>query len=65
VLCFNCNKWAMKHWVKRLRGFTPPHLMRRKELVAELEANGLKVERIHTKGVRFLSTLWAVVCRPA
>jgi ubiquinone/menaquinone biosynthesis C-methylase UbiE len=65
VLCFNCNKWAMKHWVKRLRGFTPEYLMTRKELVAELEGAGLKVERIHTKGLGPLSTLWAVVCRPA
>jgi ubiquinone/menaquinone biosynthesis C-methylase UbiE len=65
ALCFNCNKWAMKHWVKRLRGHAPAYLMNRKELFAELEGAGLKVERMHTKGLGPLSTLWAVVCRPA
>jgi SAM-dependent methyltransferase len=65
VLCFNCNKWAMKHWVKRLRGRAPGYLMTRKELFAELGGAGLRVERMHTKGIGPLSTLWAVVCRPA
>lgn len=65
VLCFNCNKWALKHLGKRLRGNTPDYLMSRKELFAELEGNGLKVVRMHTKGIGPLSTLWAVVCRPA
>lgn len=65
VLCFNCNKWALKHLGKRLRGNAPEWLMTRKELFAELEGAGLKVERIHTKGIGPFSTLWAVVCRPA
>jgi ubiquinone/menaquinone biosynthesis C-methylase UbiE len=65
VLCFNCNKWALKHLGKRLRGKTPEYLMTRKELTKELLGAGLKVERIHTKGFGPFSTLWAVVCRPA
>lgn len=65
VLCFNCNKWAMKHLGKHLRGRVPEHLMTRKELTAELLGGGLRVERIHTKGFGPFSTLWAVVCRPA
>jgi len=65
VLCFNCNKWAAKHWVKRLFGRAPDYLMNRRELRAELEGAGLRVERIHTKGFGPFSTLWAVVCRPA
>ena len=64
ILCFNCNKWAFKHWGKRLRGEAPDYLMTRKELRAELESGGLRVERIHGKGGIF-STLWAVVCSPA
>ncbi len=65
VLCFNCNKWALKHLGKRLRGKTPEYLMTRKELARELLGGGLRVERIHTKGFGPFSTLWAVVCRPA
>lgn len=65
VLCFNCNKWALKHLGKRLRGRTPEYLMTRRELVAELNGAGLQVERIHTKGFGPFSTLWAVVCRSA
>lgn len=64
ILCFNCNKWAFKHWGKRLRGEAPEYLMTRRELKAELAGAGLRVERIHGKGSIF-STLWAVVCRPA
>lgn len=64
VLCFNCNKWALKHLGKRLRGNAPEWLMTRKELVTELQGAGLTVERIHTKGIGPFSTLWAVVCRP-
>lgn len=65
VLCFNSNKWALKHLGKRLRGKTPEYLMTRRELTREIEGAGLRVERIHTKGFGPFSTLWAVVCRPA
>jgi len=64
VLCFNCNKWALKHLGKHLRGQAPEYLMTRAELTRELHAGGLEVERIHTKGFGPFSTLWAVVCRP-
>lgn len=65
VLCFNCNKWALKHLGKRLRGEAPEYLKTKGELKRELLSAGLRVERIHTKGFGPFSTLWAVVCRPA
>jgi SAM-dependent methyltransferase len=64
VLCFNCNKWALKHLGKRLRGRAPAWLLTRGELVRELMGAGLEVERIHSRGPIF-STFWAVTCRPA
>ncbi len=62
VLCVNVDKYALKHVVKRLRGKGSPLWMSQRELRKELEDAGLRVERIHSK-MRFLSTLWIVVCR--
>lgn len=62
VLCVNVDKYALKHVVKRIRGKGSPLWMSQRELRRELEAAGLRVERIHSK-FRFLSTLWVVVCR--
>ncbi len=62
VLCVNVDKYALKNLVKRARGKGNPSWVSQRELRAELEAAGLKVDRIHSK-FRFLSTLWVVVCR--
>lgn len=62
VLCVNVDKYALKNVVRTLRGRGSPMWMSQRELRRELETAGLKVERIHSK-LRFLSTLWVVVCR--
>ena len=63
VIAINCNKWALKTLMRRLRGWTSNYWMSRSELADELARGGLEVLRIHSKGGP-LSTLWVVVCRP-
>jgi ubiquinone/menaquinone biosynthesis C-methylase UbiE len=64
VLSVSLDPWAAKHVWKRLRGGGKPYFMTRDQLARDMAPHGLRLERVHQK-LRFVSTAWVVVCRPA